>query len=615
MIERALPYIISFIGALVISLVLTPLVREMNRRLGMVDKPDPRRINKTPIPRGGGLAIVVSLTVMSLLGDGFDIRLVVLGALIAAIGFVDDRFSLRPIAKLAGQLIVAFLVWSWVDLGFKDLWPWIPMWLDCILTVFWIVGAVNAFNLIDGLDGLAAGLALIATIGMAGTTVFLGQTAEIVVHLAFAGALLGFLRYNYNPASVFLGDCGSMFIGFVLSVMPLKVHTPNSFLVSVGVPMLAMGVPIFDTALAIARRSIRHLLRREGGRNVGNDEVMTADTEHVHHRLLRSVGLNQRKAAWILYAFAFALVATGLIGMNLRSHRAGLWLIAVTVAAVVVFRDISRVELYEAGRLLGDMAHNRKFTSQKRITRLVTPALVAFDVASLVAIFFLVSWVTNKPFSRIELMVALPIRVFSTFVCLVFFKAYVTVWSRAMLSNYVRIIVACLFGSIAGSVGIYYAPEVSIQHLRASTILYAVLPALAVVIIRTIRSVVRDLYYALDCRRIADDTKIERILVYGCGLRYRAFRRELVRSTAANNRLIMGLIDDDVCLRGRYIGGIRVLGTLSEAPEIIRRMKIDAVVIACEIPDKWLETIKTQLLPTGVRLTHFTFGETPVAAI
>ena len=621
MISRILPYLSVFLVPFVITLALTPLVRELNRRLGMVDRPDPRRINKVPIPRGGGLALVLGVTVgfcacMLFLGASFQsqyytvrgVRLTMLSLGIAALGLADDKFSLSPRLKLLGQLIVAFLVWWWAGLGFSDLWPALPAWVDCAMTMFWIVGAVNAFNLIDGLDGLASGLALIASLGMAGGLLFTGKSGSILYHLAFAGALLGFLRYNYNPASIFLGDCGSMFIGFVLSSLPLLSHAPNSFLVSVGVPLLAMGVPIFDTALAILRRSIRRLLNR-GGASAGNGKVMTADADHLHHRILRSVGLSQRKAAWILYGGAIFCVAVGLVGANLKSHRAGLWLAAVTVAAVVIFRDMARVELFDAGRLLGNLAHDHTANARRRMARLRMPFFIVFDVAALVAVFFAVQWITHKPMSRTLVMVALPIRVFSTFVCLVLFRTYQTIWSRAMLSNYVRLFVACVFGSVLGTLGVYFAPGVSIFQIKAAMTLFVLLPFIAFVSLRISRSLVRDVFYAIDCTRLVARKDVSRVLVYGCGLRYRSFRRELVRTTAANDRIIVGLLDDDITLRGNYIGGLKVCGTLAEAPEIINELNADAVVIACQVTDEWLDVIRKTLAPTGVKVTRFSFSE------
>ena len=361
MIEDVLPYLAAFLAPLVVTLLATPIVREVNRRLGMVDKPDPRRINKVPIPRGGGVALVFGVLVPYLafhlvtgrpwiqgLSDSQAYVLSFLAVAIALLGFADDRFSLPPKAKLLGQGVVAVLVWAWAGLGFRVLWPALPAGLDCLLTVFWIVGAVNAFNLIDGLDGLASGLALIAVVGMAGALFFMRNPQATLFYFALAGGLLGFLRYNYHPASVFLGDAGSMFLGFTVSTLPLASQVPNSFLVSVGVPLLAMGVPIFDTALAILRRSVRHLLaRRLPGTDTKAGEVMTADADHLHHRILRAVGLNQRKAAWILYVCAASLVVTGLVAMLLKSHAAGLWLAALAVSAVVIFKD-AKIELFDA---------------------------------------------------------------------------------------------------------------------------------------------------------------------------------------------------------------------------------------------------------------------------
>ena len=344
LLHRLAPFAIVFFAALALTLVLTPIVREINRRLGMVDKPDPRRINKVPIPRGGGAALFLGLfgsffvyvlaTGSRWVGSGVgshSLRFAALSTAVFLLGLADDKWNLPPKLKLLGQLAIAFFAWFWADLGFHTLWPSIPPAIDCAITMFWIVGAVNAFNLIDGLDGLASGIALIAVLGMAGALAFSGRPDQTMFHLAFAGALIGFLRYNYNPASVFLGDSGSMLIGFLVATLPLATQAANSFLVSVGVPLLAMGVPIFDTALAILRRSIRHLIFRRMSTEVADgdsDKVMTADHDHLHHRILRSVGLNQRKAAWTLYLLTLGAVTIGLAGMALKSKSAGLWLFA-----------------------------------------------------------------------------------------------------------------------------------------------------------------------------------------------------------------------------------------------------------------------------------------------
>ena len=627
---RLMPFAIVFFAALALTLVLTPVVRELNRRLGMVDKPDPRRINKVPIPRGGGVALFLGLfgsfvvyvlaTGSRWVGSGVGVhplRMSVLSGIIFLIGLADDKWGLPPKLKLLGQLVVAFATWCWGGLGFSTLWPALPAAVDCVLTVFWIVGAVNAFNLIDGLDGLASGIALIATLGMAGSLMFVGKPDQTLFHFAFAGALIGFLRYNYNPASVFLGDSGSMLIGFLVSTLPLATQTPNSFLVSVGVPVLAMGVPIFDTSLAILRRSIRHVILRREKREAAagdSDRVMTADHDHLHHRILRSTGLNQRKTAWILYLMTLVAVLFGLGGMMLKSRSAGLWLAAFAVGCVIVFRDMARVELFDAGRLLASFARDRATSARRRWAKLSVPFYVAFDVLALVAAFFVMLYVMQFPVTKIECRVALPIRVTASFAALIFFRTYVTVWSRAMTSNFARMLVACAAGAVVGSIGLCFAPNVvpdgtAVADIAGATLVYFLVSFLFLASARLARPVVRDVFYAIDCSRLKGRKDVSRVLVYGAGLRYRAYRREFVRKTTANDRIIVGLLDDDILLRGQYVGGIKVYGTLIEAPEIINQVNADAVVIACEVSDAWLNVIKQTLGPTGVKVTHFNFSE------
>ena len=180
-----------------------------------------------------------------------------------------------------------------------------------------------------------------------------------------------------------------------------------------------------------------------------------------------------------------------------------------------------------------------------------------------------------------------------------------------MLSNYIRIVVACVFGSVLGSVVIYYLPgETYLVPIKTVTLYYAMTCAVGIVLIRVVRNIVRDTFYAIDCGRLIGRKDVSRVLVYGSGLRYRTFRRELVRTTTENKRIIVGLIDDDLLLRGKYIGGVRVMGTLMESREIINRVNADAVVVACEIKPEWMEIVRQTLEPTGVKITYFSFGET-----
>lgn len=612
-----------FIASFLLCLLFTPLVRELARKLGMVDIPSARRINKTPVPRGGGVAIFLSFSLAMVgyaLATGARLsplfpnetvfHMCILVSVLVVVGLVDDKFGLPPVVKLLGQVMVALGAFIWCDvslgvvLKFED---WLPVWADGILTVLWIVGAINAFNLIDGLDGLATGLAVIAAIGMGGALFFIGYPQATLVYMAFVGACLGFLRYNFNPASVFLGDTGSMFLGFTLASLPLMMKSVDSLFVSVGVPVLAMGVPIFDTALAILRRTIRALLRREkGGVEEGNSHVMQADTDHLHHRLLKKY-LSQKKAAGALYALAGFLVAVALGGLALRDRAAGLFVMAFVVAVAVAVHDMRRVELWDAGRLLNATAHDHTLTSPRR--RLVAvPFYVTMDIFLLVFTFLFVHLACGIHISSYALHTALPLRVVPVFFCLVALRAYSTIWGRAQISNHLRLVAACFVGSVGGSAAIIllHYPH---SHLIMTTVLFFALSTFALVGLRLVRPVMRDLFYHLDHSRLADNAGTSRVVVYGAGLRYGMFRRELVRSTSNNSRVIVGLLDDDVALRGLYVGGMRVHGGLEEAPAVIRELRADAVVIACVMSPERLEQARRVFADAGVKVSLWSCEE------
>ena len=619
---KTAPYWGLFLGTFALGYVLTPLCRALARKCGMVDAPSARRINKVPTPRAGGFAIFLSVTAvlavyMSITGAQLSPlfpnevigRVMGLSAVLVVVGLADDKFGLPPLVKLLGQVAVALGAFFWCGAGFHTV-PFfasMPVWLDCILTTFWIVGAVNAFNLIDGMDGLATGLALIAAIGMGGALAFIGYPQATLVYLAFAGACLAFLRYNFHPASVFLGDTGSMYIGFLLSVLPLVMKSGDSFFVSIGVPLLAMGVPIFDTALAIVRRTIRAVLSRENNRDEGNAHVMQADTDHLHHRILRHF-VSQRKAAFALYALAAFFVSVGFGALALRDRAAGLFIVAFVVGVVIVVRDMRRIELWDAGRLLNAVAHDHTRAMRRRRAMLAVPFYVAADTLLLVAAWFLTSLLLSLPITQTACHTDLPLHVAPVFFALVFFRAYSTVWSRARISNYVRLAVAVAAGVLACD-AITILLGYPHSHMTAFTALYAQNAFLALVALRFMRPILRDAFYALDSARLADDPATSRILVYGAGLRYSSFRRELVRGASRNSRVIVGLIDDDLLLHGHYIGGIRVFGGLSSAKVAVRALRADTAVIACQLTPARLALARKVFADAGLRVMLWSFEE------
>lgn len=617
------PYWGLFIGTFILGYVLTPACRELARACGMVDNPNARRINKVPTPRGGGVAVFLSVSsalaaymyfaevpLLPHYGNEIVWRMIALSAVLVAIGLADDKFSLHPVLKLAGQVGVALGAFFWCGAGFRSvsLLSEIPAVLDCALTVFWIVGAINAFNLIDGLDGLATGLALIAAIGMGGSLAFIGSPQLMLIHCAFAGGCLAFLRYNFNPASVFLGDSGSMYIGFFLSVVPLLMKSGDSLFVSLGVPLLAMGVPIFDTSLAIIRRSIRAVLsREENGGDEGNTHVMLPDTDHLHHRILRQF-VSQKKTAFALYGLAAFLVAVGFGALALRDRAAGLFIVAFVVAVVIIVRDMRRVELWDAGRLLNNVAHDSNTVVRRRTALLATPFYVTVDVLLLVAMWFFTMLVLSLKITPHTVHTRMPLAVVPVFFALVVFRSYSTVWARARISNYIRLAAAVVVGVLvtdAVTILMHYPHS----HMIAFTCLYAQNVFVALMVVRFARPILRDVFYLLDCSRQLSDPATSRVLVYGAGIRYDAFRRELVRGASHNDRVIVGILDDDILLRGHYIGGIKVHGTLAHAKRVARELRADAAVIACQLTPTRLKLAINVFKAAGLKVSMWSCEE------
>lgn len=618
---KILPYFGVFAGSLIISLMLTPLVRRINSRLGMVDVPGGRRINKRPVARGGGVAViasfVLSMSVFAFLADGpvspafhdsVFWRMIALSLGIGALGFIDDKFGMKPVVKLIGQLSIAATVYFWCHISFRSIIPMLPWWIDLPFTVFWIVGAVNAFNLIDGLDGLASGLAVIAATGMAGSLFFLESPGQMFLYLAFIGSLLGFLRYNFNPASIFLGDTGSMFLGFFLSTMPLAMQTRGSFLVGIGVPLLAMGIPIFDTALAIVRRTVRALIKKESNSDRDGTKLMQPDSDHIHHRLLRRL-VSQRKTAVVLYAFAVFLVVVGVGGVMLEDRAAGLFIVAFVVTTFIAVRDMSRIELWDTGRLANMVAHNLTPVRRRRRAAFAVPLLIIADILILSFTWYVtmvVFWIEPNPQS---FHTFLPLRVVPVFMSIVLFKGYTTVWGRALLSNFIRLIVSVMVG-MAISFAIMIVLGYKEGRMIAFPLVHFGLALPLLMSVRSIRQFVRELFCRIHVRRMMDEPSISRTLVFGAGLRYRAFRRELVRKILAEKRVIVGLVDDDILLRGKYIGGMKVDGPHMDAKRIVEETKADSVVIACELTPERLHAVVESFKSCGLKVSHFTFAET-----
>jgi hypothetical protein len=444
------------------------------------------------------------------------------------------------------------------------------------------------------MDGLATGLALIAALGLAGSILFTGTVIDTLPFLVLAGACLGFLRYNFHPASVFLGDTGSMFLGLCVATLPLVTGSRKELVASLGVPLLAMGIPIFDTMLAIWRRTVRAMLPqsvREGG---ARSRVMQPDKDHLHHRILRDT-MNQRTAAVMLYGGSAVLVTIGLAGTLLRNRAPGLFLIAFIVAIVVVVRHLERVELWDTGRLL---SHRRGTIRQG----LLVPLYILADVFSLCAIWFFCRWALDMPLTRAAALSYLPMFVVPVYVFLVLAKTYLRVWSRAQVRDFAVLVVALLAGAVTGA-GLVRLFGVEEKRLFPFTLLFATVSVFPLTGIRLWRDSVHGLVQVLERRILMDKPGTRRALAYGGGVRFRNFLLEQAIWSGMNDRIVVGVIDDDLHLKGRIISGYSVLGTEEELEHLVKSCHIDALIITCLLDQERQKQLVSRAAALGVRVS------------
>ncbi len=334
-------YFWAFAIALIVTLLATPAVILLARKTGAMDAPNARKVHKKPIPRIGGLAIYtgfIAAIIFVAFKFGLDgeqlnetIGLAVSGSLIVALGLLDDYKNLPAKLKLLGQIGAAavlvlvfdvridFVTDPFGDYFYFDNLP-IPH-LAIFVTMFWLVGLTNTVNLIDGLDGLAAGVASIASFTI--MLIALEQNFILVAVLtaALAGAAVGFLKYNFNPAEIFMGDTGSMFLGFMLAGISVTGAVKSVATIALVVPIFALGLPILDTTFAIVRR-VR-----------GGVPIFKPDKGHLHHRLL-SVGFTQRQAVLLMYVIS-ALFGLSAIALTEVSCQIAVLILLVVVAAIV----------------------------------------------------------------------------------------------------------------------------------------------------------------------------------------------------------------------------------------------------------------------------------------
>jgi len=344
-------YLILFTMALFVALGLTPAVRRWAMAWGAVDLPDGRRrIHQRPMPRLGGLAIylafVVTLLCVPLLGTLVSqdfrrnwMRVVALLApatLVFLLGVYDDFRGANASVKFSVQLVAVAIFYlcgfqiNSVSLPFGGSWE-IPVMLSFPLTALWVIGITNAFNLIDGMDGLAAGASVFALLSLFVCSLSQGHPEISLMSIVLVGAVMGFLRYNFNPATIFLGDSGSLFLGFMAAALSLASAQKGATIIAVAIPLVSFGLPIVEVCVSVARRFI------------SGDALFQSDRRHIHHMLLKR-GLNQRQAAILLYGVCALFSLFGLMLLNRERNTMALTFFVLGVGIVLGVQHLRYAE-------------------------------------------------------------------------------------------------------------------------------------------------------------------------------------------------------------------------------------------------------------------------------
>ncbi len=353
---------IIFVIAASIAAVLTPFSRWVAVRLGAVDIPDRRKIHRAPMPRLGGVAILLAIIIpilglMVVQGShfgknyGINLQLIVLlcgGVVIAFLGAVDDIKGVRAAIKFSLQVVLALVAWfvgfRFQNIGVPFLGPvHLPIWIDLPVTVLWITGIISAMNIVDGLDGLAAGIAFFVSATNFVMAYRSGNELGILFSSTIAGSVIGFLLFNWNPAIVFMGDIGSMFLGYILATTSIITNQKSSTAVAMVVPVIALGLPVMDTLLSIVRRFIE---RRP---------IFSPDKGHLHHRLLKA-GFTQQKAVLTLYAISLIFAVSAVALTALQDIETGVIFVVLAVATITIMRFTG---LFQPKKILRAFGRNR----------------------------------------------------------------------------------------------------------------------------------------------------------------------------------------------------------------------------------------------------------------
>ncbi|MBI5196705.1 MAG: hypothetical protein HZA10_10350 [Nitrospirae bacterium] len=560
-------YIAPFFLSLVLSLSITPVIRSLALKYDRVAQPREDRWHKTPIALLGGVAIYLSIIIASVIFIPANNKLIGIlagGTFLFAAGIIDDFSPMKPYTKLLLQITAAFIA----ILGGVKIEMFTPL-IALPLTVLWILAVTNAFNLLDNMDGLSAGIAFIAAIVLSIVSVTQGSTDLAVIGIVIAGGTLGFLRYNFSPASIFMGDCGSMFLGFTISTLSIvgTYHHASNFIVTLAVPVLVMAIPIFDTALVTVMRQLTGRAISQGGK------------DHTSHRLV-ILGLSEKKAVLLMYALSIIAGAIAIIYPYVNVYVVSVIVILGLIGLFFLGVFLSEARVYSKEEM---DAAKEKVMGKNNETILNTNIFYKRQIIEVVIDFILITVAYISSYllryegviSQLNMKLitqSLPLLIVLQLGSFYYFGLYKKIWKYIGLSDVISILKAVTLGTVT-TVLILLLTTRFRDYSRAVFIIYWLTLVVLATSVRGLLRMLREHFAEIQ------KTKGERVLIYGAGDGGNVLLREIKNNPELQYNVI-GFIDDDPTKTGRKIYGMSVLGTGAELSQITKKKNIQKVLIA-----------------------------------
>lgn len=586
-------YFLLFLVSAGLSLALTPFIRSFAQWAKILDYPSERKIHKKPIPLLGGMPIFFSfnLTVIvavllnpSYLNESVLSKwktLLICQILILGLGVLDDILKLQPSIKFFCQIIIGLLI-ALFGFGIKEATN--PFSGETInfgifavpITIVWLVGITNALNLIDGLDGLAVGTGLITSLTIFALAFFNLNMGVTLVAIILAGSLLGFLRYNFFPAKIFLGDSGSLYIGFLLAVFSIQGASKGATLIAMLAPILALGLPIMDTLIAMIRRLLRSVHIIDYPTRNGNFKafffrwasMFRGDKDHVHHRLLK-LGFSQRKAVVVLYAICISLSVLAFISAAFKDLNIIAFLGAIVIAFFIGIKSLKYEEfkILESGLLFPIFSF--PVINRRIFQAFFDLGLIAFS--AYLSFFLVFNGFGND--ARTAFIQSLPILLLVKVIIFFLLGLYKKTWTYFSLEEVLGILGAVFLASL-GSLFI------SLLIRRIEFFGGIVFFVLDFYLLLTLAGGVRVANRILSSyHKKSFFEKKKNILIYGAGYRGSTVVKEL-RHNGNHSLSPVGFIDDDPAKKGKTLHDCPILGSIEDLEEISGDINVSEIIVS-----------------------------------